>query len=134
VTRLNDLLTPRLAGRARVRIQLPLGVGADGEPEPDVAIVPLADYSRAHPETAHLVTEVAESSLTTDRLIKTQLYARGSIPEYWLVDLEGRVVEVFRRPEGAAYASVIRIGEAGTVSPLAFPDLVVSVRELLPSP
>jgi Uma2 family endonuclease len=133
VSRLTDLLAPSLAGRARVRVQLPLGVGDDSEPEPDVAVVPLADYSRGHPETAHLVVEVAESSLVTDRLIKAQLYARGAIPEYWLIDLAARVVEVYRDPQEAAYRTVVKIADDGALTPLRFPDITLSVADLLPT-
>jgi Uma2 family endonuclease len=133
VTRLAERLIAGLLGRARVRVQLPIGIGDAAEPEPDLAVVALADYSRGHPEAAHLVIEVAESSLATDRLIKAQLYARGAIPEYWIVDLAGRVIEVYRRPENGTYASITtaRLGER--VSPLAFPDLALAVGEILPS-
>ena len=132
VTRLNTLLLPRLLGRATVRIQLPLGVGPVSEPEPDVAVVSLATYSHAHPEAAHLVVEVADSSVATDRLIKSRLYARHGIPEYWLLDLRRRSVEVFRAPQEGIYTDVFSADEAGHVSPLAFPDVVLSVRDLLP--
>lgn len=37
---------------------------------------------------------------------KAAVYARGGVPEYWLVDPDGRQIEVFRtpRPDGS-YAS-----------------------------
>jgi Uma2 family endonuclease len=45
------------------------------------------DYAAAHPRTALLVVEVADSSLLQDRLTKAPLYAAAGIPEYWLVNL-----------------------------------------------
>ena len=132
VSRLNDLLTPGLSGRARVRVQLPLGVGEDAEPEPDFAVVATGDYSHQHPEAAHLIVEVADSSLATDRL-KAELYAQGEVPEYWLVDLEARVVEVHRRPEGGRYAVIKAAKEDDILAPLAFPDIVLTVRDVLPT-
>jgi Uma2 family endonuclease len=132
VSRLGEWLITRLAGRARVRIQLPIGIGDAAEPEPDVAVVALGDYSRGHPEAAHLLIEVAESSLATDRLIKAQLYARGAIPEYWIVDIEGRVVEVYRRPENGTYTAITTVREGDRVTPQAFPDLALAVSEILP--
>jgi Uma2 family endonuclease len=133
VTRLAEWLMARVVGRARVRVQLPIGIGDAAEPEPDVAVVAPADYSRGHPEAAHLVVEVAESSLATDRLIKAQLYARGAIPEYWIVDLEGRLIEVYRRPENGTYASITTAREGDSVSPLGFPDLALPVSDILPT-
>jgi hypothetical protein len=41
-------------------------------------------------------------------------------------------VEVFREPSPAGYASTQRIGGAGTVAPLAFPDVALAVAEIIP--
>ena len=57
----------------------------DSEPEPDAAIVPAGDYDHAHPTTALLVIEIADSSLARDRR-KAGLYAAAGIPECWIVD------------------------------------------------
>jgi Uma2 family endonuclease len=98
-----------------------------------VAVVPLGDYSHGHPETAHLVIEVADSSTSTDRTVKAELYARGGIAEYWLVDLAARAVDVFRRPEGGRYVTVTRVDAAGGLASLAFPDVVFAVKDILPT-
>ena len=52
-----------------VRWQMPFGVGDLSEPEPDVAVVEgdIRDYVDAHPRTAVLVVEVADTSLDFDR-------------------------------------------------------------------
>jgi Uma2 family endonuclease len=119
--------------RARVRAHSPLALGPDSEPEPDVAVVPAGDYSRAHPTTAHLVIEVADSSRDKDRQVKGRLYAAAGIPEFWLVDLVDDVVEVHRRPGGGAYGSVERHGRGATLAAEAFPDVQVAVADLLPA-
>src|SRR5712664_3324390 len=80
------------------RQHAPLALDDDSEPEPDVAIVPgepLAYYA-AHPRTAALVVEVADSSLRLDRRLKAELYARNRLPEYWTVNLTDAVLEVHR--------------------------------------
>jgi len=41
---------------------------------------------------------VAVSSLGFDRERKGSLYARAGLPDYWLLDLETRVLEVYRQP------------------------------------
>ena len=56
---LNEILTPALVGRARIRIQNPILAANESEPEPDVAVVPIADYSKEHPSKAFLIVEVA---------------------------------------------------------------------------
>jgi Uma2 family endonuclease len=84
-----------------VRTQLPLTLGPSSEPEPDVAIVPRRPegYGDSHPSTALLVLEVAGESLRKDRLVKAAIYARASIPEYVVVNLEEACLEVHRDPD-----------------------------------
>ena len=53
---------------------------------------------------AHLIIEVAESSLAIDRGRKRSLYASCSVPEYWIVNLPERCIEVYTIPEGISYA------------------------------
>jgi Uma2 family endonuclease len=70
---------------------------------------------------------------TTDRLVKSAVYARGAIPEYWLIDLPASAVEVYRGPEDGAYTSFARFDAQAVLCPLAFPDLALAVRDILPS-
>jgi Uma2 family endonuclease len=123
------------------RLQAPLALDEDSEPEPDVAIVAGTprDYLGAHPSTAVLVVEVADSSLRLDRRLKGSLYARAGLPEYWIVNLGDRVLEVCRDPRSAAEAphdAIYRSTEAlrppATVTPLGAPGARIPVAELLP--
>jgi Uma2 family endonuclease len=127
---LQELLVAALAGRALVRIQSTLVVGRDSRPEPDLAVVPRADYRDAHPAVAHLVVEVAHSSIARDRS-KTSVYARAGVPEYWLVDLVHSVVEVHRAPDGACYAQSTVHRRPETLLLLAFPDVVIALDRVL---
>ena len=124
-----------------VRIQGPIGLDDESEPEPDVAIVPgtVDDYRRAHPSRAVLVVEVAEASLAFDRDYKGSLYARGGVPDYWVLNLVDRVLEVYREPRADAaapfgwrytWSEVIRPGVR--LAPLAAPVASVAVSQLLP--
>jgi Uma2 family endonuclease len=58
----------------------------------------IRDYKKQHPTTAVLVVEVADTTLQFDRTTKAALYARAGIPEYWIVNLADRVLEVHRQP------------------------------------
>jgi Uma2 family endonuclease len=83
-----------------IRIQLPLALGPRSEPEPDVAVVVgmARDFVAAHPTSALLVLEVSDTTLSFDRETKGSLYAAAGIPEYWIVDLVHRQLEVYREP------------------------------------
>jgi Uma2 family endonuclease len=119
------------ARRASVRVQLPIALSDDSEPEPDVAIVPWGDYCDAHPTTAHLIIEVAESSLKDDRGFKSEEYAKAGIPEYWIVNLQDRVVEVHRSPGRDNYRTQETKAIDARLSPLAFPDVDVAVSDII---
>lgn len=124
-----------------IRMQLPIVLGRRSEPEPDAAVVTgsIRDYAQQHPTTAVLVVEVADTTLAFDRTTKAALYARAGIPEYWIVNLADRVLEVHRQPApmagqplGHHYRSITRHTETETVSPLAAPNAALSIAALLP--
>jgi Uma2 family endonuclease len=131
VEQLNMLLVPlALAGRARVRIQSPMAASDVSEPEPDALVSPLEDSPGEHPASALLVVEVADSSLRLDRGIKARLYAETGAREYWVVDVQGRAVEVFTAAHEGKFTARERVPETGVLRPLAFPDLEVPVGRL----
>ncbi len=115
-----------------LRQQLPLILGQDTDPEPDVAVVPgrPRDYT-GHPTTADLLVEVADSSLDFDTNEKQLLYARAGIRDYWVVDVNGRRLLVYRDPQAGDYSSQQTLGPADAVSPLAAPAARVRVADLL---
>jgi Uma2 family endonuclease len=85
------------------------------------------------------VVEVADASLRLDRRVKGSLYARGGLPEYWIVDLVDAVVEVHRDPQptvdtthGWAYRSVAVPRPPAVLSPLGAPGARLAVADLLP--
>ena len=78
-----------------------------------------------------LVIEVAEASLRYDRLVKTELYARHGIREYWLLNLPERALEIYRDPELGACRSVATLGCSDTASPHALPGVRIRLAPLL---
>ena len=133
IVRLTEHLVRALAGRAQVRVQLPLAASDISEPEPDIAIVAPGDYLDGHPKQALLVIEVAQGSLDEDRSLKAALYCAAGVPEYWIVNLVEGVIEVYREPRGDSYASVVRHGRDAALAVPGFADVVVAVRDVLPS-
>lgn len=121
----------KLVGRARVRIQGSFAAGELSEPEPDVSVLPLGDYDAAHPDVAHLIIEVADSSLSYDRGQKQQLYAECGVPEYWIVNLVDRVVEVHRLPRAGSYERLSVHAKGERLELLAFADVTLAVDDFL---
>ncbi len=121
-------------GAAYVRIQKPLALDDTSEPEPDLAVVPGTprDYADAHPGQALLIVEVADSSLGYDRTRKAGAYARNGVPEYWVINLRERVLEVRLAPAGGVYTQLQRLSADEQVAPIAAPGCRIAVRALLP--
>jgi Uma2 family endonuclease len=122
-------------GQAWVRVQNSIGLPElESAPEPDVAWVKRRDYSEGRPKADDvlLIIEVAESSLTYDRGEKADLCAQAGIADYWLVNLVDASIEVRRDPETGRYSSVQTLRGSQTISPLAFPELSLTVESLLP--
>jgi Uma2 family endonuclease len=122
-----------LAGKADIRFNEPITL-LDSEPEPDIAIVrfPESAYNDRHPEPDDIfwVVEVAKTSLKKDLDLKTSIYASAAIQEYWILDLSARRMIVLREPQNGQYATQQVIRE-GTIVPLAFPDIQLSIERLL---
>jgi Uma2 family endonuclease len=118
------------------RQQLPLILTARSEPEPDIVVVPGTprDYLTGHPTAAQarLVVEVADTTLRLDRKRKLEAYARSGILEYWIENLPGRQLEVYRDPSGSRYQSITVYSEQEAIVPLAAPQSLVQVADLLP--
>jgi Uma2 family endonuclease len=130
--RLTDVFVRRFHGRGTVRIQAPFAASDGSEPEPDLALVPLGDYDDAHPTRAHLLVEVAQSSLAVDRTTKASLYAECGVPEYWVVNLVDGLVEVHTEVVSGAYARITPFRRGEGMRLREFPDVEIGVDEVLP--
>ena len=136
-----DALRPAFRSGWVVRVQMPVALDDDSEPEPDVAVCPGTprDYLAGHPSQPVLLVEVAEASLAFDREHKGSLYARAHVPDYWIVNLVDRVLEVHRDPTpsagapyGCRFSTLLRLGAGDSISPLAAPHARIAVADLLP--
>ncbi len=85
----------------------------------------------AGPADILLVVEVAQSSLAYDRGIKSSLYARRGIAEYWIVDLNGGEVIRHTEPVEGRYRRVTAVPPDQRFAPQRLPGCVVSPRDLL---
>jgi len=122
----------------RMRVRLPLFLGLDTDSMPDFAM--LLGHPRdtaTHPTTAALVMEVSDTTLTLDVTEKAELYATADIADYWVLDVEGRRLLVFRDPAsipdgGQAYRTHHVFDPTESLAPLAAPHATIRVADLLP--
>jgi Uma2 family endonuclease len=85
------------------------------------------EYSLSHPSPNEifLLIEVADSTLTRDLGEKEKAYSEANIQDYWVVDVRGRQVHIFRNPLGGTYQQKRLYSEGSSCSLLAFPDVDV---------
>ena len=62
---------------------------------------------------------------------KAALYAAAAIPDYWVLDIEGRRLVVHRDPADGRYATIESLTDTDTVTAAGLP-FTVAVAETLP--
>jgi Uma2 family endonuclease len=134
-TYLAELFTAAAHRRWQTRVQNPVRLDEASEPQPDIVLArPTPDFYRKRhpqPDDVFLLVEVSDSTIESDHAEKLPAYGRAGIAEVWIVNLNGLTVEVYREPNFTGYGSktILRAGQQAV--PLAFPDAVVDVAELL---
>jgi Uma2 family endonuclease len=132
---LDQIFTVAARDRWITQVQHPVHLDDYSEPEPDLTLVkPVADFDRRrHPQPADvfLLIEISDPTLEADQVNKLPAYGRAGVAEVWIVNLNELTIEAYRQPHFAGYDSktVWRAGD--TLAPLAFPDAIVDVSELL---
>jgi len=135
VNRLTRLFILLSKDRWQLSSQNPLRLNDDSEPEPDVMLLKPSpdDYTSSHPRPADvfLLVEVSDSSWAIDVEKKLPLYGRAGVMEAWIVDLNEAAIEIHREPHFNGYGSKTILRAGDQARPLAFPDAVVDVADLL---
>jgi Uma2 family endonuclease len=122
-----------------VRKEDPIVVDDGTEPEPDIAVVRgvREDYAGRHPcaNDVLLIVEVSDLTLRGDREQKGRVYAQAGIPDYWVVNLIGRRLEVYRDPKEVDgvwnYHTVLTFDANDSVAPLNAPKSNILVSDIL---
>lgn len=131
-----DLIREPIGRRAMVQVQAPIQLDDFTMPEPDIAVIrrsSVNDLAPVLPSDVYLLVEVADSSLEFDLGEKLARYAAAGIPEVWVANLRAGELVVNTGPEGAVYTNVRVIPLGGTVSPQAFPDVVLELADFIPA-
>ena len=123
-----------------VRIQMGMVFNINTDPIPDLAVVRGDPRTlTATPSTAELVLEVSDTTFAFDTGEKASLYAAAGIADYWVVDVSGGRVLVYRSPVvdsrqkyGYGYSGVTPLLPGQSLAPLAQPQSPVAAADLLP--
>ena len=132
---LTRLLVPPLIGLAIVRVQGSIRLTDASAPQPDIALVrerPLRAVRPYYPSDVYLIIEVADSSLAYDQGAKLARYAAAGIREVWVANLRAREVTAYAEPDGPAYTAVRTYRVGDSISPRAFPDVILAVADFVP--
>jgi len=127
VGRLTRVLSQFAGERYLVNVQSPMRLDDHWEPQPDLTVVRDRDYGNSlpGPEDILLLIEVADTSLAYDRNVKLPLYAQAGIPEVWIVDIAGEIIERHTEPSGNDYRHTEKVRRGETFESAALPGLTL---------
>ena len=131
------LFVPPLIQRATVQVSGPIYLNDRSAPQPDLALKRWTtpgsgQLGRTMPDDVYLVIEFADSSLAYDQGPKLARYAAAGIPEVWVANLRAREVTAYAEPSGSEYVSIRTYGVGESISPRAFPDVILVVSDFMP--
>lgn len=133
--RITNVLPDELPPGVLLQMNEPITIPDHSEPQPDAAIVKArADgYRKAHPgpKDVLLIIEVADSSVEFDMQVKSRLYARAGIPEYWVVDVKECCVHVHTNPAQRGYKTIQVHAKGDAIKSRAVSGLAVKASDLL---
>lgn len=87
---------------AEVYFKAPIHLEARSMPEAEVSVVTLDAARETRTPKAgeiHLVVEIAQTSQAKDFGQRRAMYARAGIPGMWIVDVPGRLLDIYTKPE-----------------------------------
>jgi Uma2 family endonuclease len=99
--------------------------------QPDIAVV--CDESKLR-KTGYfgvptLLVEVSSPATSRrDRVLKFNLYEKAGVQEYWIVEPDGKFINVFTLQENKRYGRPDTYTDEDTLNVSVFPDLVIDVK------
>lgn len=76
-----------------------------------------------------LIIEISSpSTAKIDKIIKFNHYEKAGVPEYWIVEPEGKVVSVFTLQENQRYGRPDVYPEDGKIVVKTFPDFTMDIK------
>ena len=135
VARLSMMFSLQLGQQVVIWTQNPIHIDQYSEPEPDVVVLRYRQdfYTKSLPRPIDvlLLIEVADTSLSYDRRVKVPLYAKVGILEIWVMDVENRLIYVYRNPVNGKYQETLVMKPGDTITPVTFSEILVKVDEII---
>jgi Uma2 family endonuclease len=99
--------------------------------EPDFLVGPAGcNPTSVPPSEVVLLIEVADSSLKKDTGIKSGLYARAGVRDYWVVNARSLATKVHRGPSAKGFASRANLRPTKALASLVIPSLELRLADL----
>jgi Uma2 family endonuclease len=128
---LNEIFGMQKKGRFKVGPGRPIPIPDFNEPQPDMVLFKTEGGTRrqhASPQEIYLVIEVSDTTVKYDSGKKLHAYENAGIQEYWIVDIPGKAIRVFRLNQKKKYhESSYR---EGSIAVQAFPDVLVRLEDV----
>jgi Uma2 family endonuclease len=122
------------SGRGRA-YYAPLDVRLDENTvvQPDLIIIlsdrsPVLTTARVEGVPSLAVEIISPSTSAYDRVTKRDVYARSSVPEYWLVDPDAKTVTIFSDPQDVRYQTEQTVSDVAISATI--PELSADLKAL----
>lgn len=114
-----------------VLVEVSVELGEHDAPEPDLTLTSEPNGEGLVPgRSVALVVEVSDATLTEDLGRKLVMYAIGGVPEYWVADVNGRVIHRMCSPSGESYARHDKVAFGDSLSSATIDDLTIDTSSL----
>ena len=101
------------------------------EPQPDIMLTSEPRGDGPIPgASVVLVCEVSASTLAFDLREKARIYAQAGVPEYWVVDVDARIVHQMWAPVGDRFTQSRDVPFDARIESLTIPDLAIDTAAL----
>ena len=115
----------------RVYTATSVDLGSDSVPEPDVVVAYDHEGGPLPRSKVMLLIEVADSTLKTDLGRKANLYAKAGVPEYWVADVEGKMIHQHWSPSANGYAERREVAFGAEVESATLKEVIIETTGLL---
>lgn len=125
--------------QALEKAEIVLFVGTEGSvqlsqndlPQPDIIVTSEAGGEGPVPgATVRLLVEIADTTLDHDLGRKAGIYASAEVPEYWVVDLNARLIHQLTEPRGSRFSRHTEIPFGNPMTSVAISGLTVATNRL----
>ena len=98
--------------------------------EPDLAVGPPNDGGLLPVQKIRLAVEVSDTTLPVDLGSKQRIYAAAGVPEYWVADVNGRVIHRMWSPSGEIYQRHDKTIFGQSISAATLDDIIIDTDVL----